>query len=64
LIDEAYHNLGLVLRGQDRLVEAAECFRKAIELCADYPEAIEALQDVESVLTLSTEDKTFDGTTH
>ena len=56
LIDEAYHNLGLVLRGQGRLAEAAECFRKAIELCPDYPDAIEALQDVESAMTLSRED--------
>ncbi|HEY2155653.1 MAG TPA: tetratricopeptide repeat protein, partial [Isosphaeraceae bacterium] len=31
-IDEAYLNLGLVLRAQERLVEAAECFAHAIEL--------------------------------
>lgn len=53
LIDEAYHNLGLVLRGQGRLAEAAGCFHKAIELRPDYPNAIEALQDVESALALS-----------
>ena len=28
--DEAFHNLGLVLRGQGRFAEAAECFRKAL----------------------------------
>ena len=56
-VDEAYHNLGLVLRGQDRLTEAAECFRKAIELCPDYDDAIEALQDVEAALMLSTKDE-------
>lgn len=52
-VDEAYHNLGLVLRGQGRLSDAAECFRKAIELCPEYPDAIEALQDVEFALALS-----------
>lgn len=53
LVDEAYHNLGLVLRGQGRLSEAADCFRKAIELCPEYADAIEALQDVESAMALS-----------
>ena len=52
-VDEAHHNLGLVLRGQNRLAEAMECFRKAIELCPEYPDAIEALQDVEAALVLS-----------
>lgn len=52
-VDEAYHNLGLVLRGQGRLSEAADCFRKAIELCAEYADAIEALQDVEAAMALS-----------
>lgn len=47
LLDEAHHNLGLVLRGQGRLAEAAECFRKAIEIDPDYKDAIEALADVE-----------------
>ncbi len=56
LIDEAYHNLGLVLRGQGRFAEAADCFRKAIELCPEYPHAIEALQDVEAALTLTAAD--------
>jgi tetratricopeptide (TPR) repeat protein len=54
-IDEAYHNLGLVLRGQGRLAEAAECFRQAIERCPDYANAIEALTDVENALLLSSE---------
>jgi tetratricopeptide (TPR) repeat protein len=57
MIDEAYHNLGLVLRGQGRFGEAAECFRKAIELCPNYADAIEALQDVEAALALSANDK-------
>jgi superkiller protein 3 len=54
-VDEAHHNLGLVLRGQGRFAEAAECFRKALELCPDYPDASEALQDVESALLVCAE---------
>lgn len=46
LIEEAFHNLGLVLRGQLRLSEAAECFRHAIEIDPGYTDAIEALSDV------------------
>lgn len=45
-VDEAYHNLGLVLRGQGRLKEARECFEKAIEIDPDYEVAYEALEDV------------------
>ncbi|MDZ7618498.1 MAG: tetratricopeptide repeat protein [Patescibacteria group bacterium] len=55
LLDEAHYNLGLVLRGQDRWAEAAECFRKAIETTPDYAEAIEALKDVEMAMSLSKE---------
>lgn len=46
LIEEAFHNLGLVLRGQMRLLEAADCFRRAIEIDPEYDAAIEALEDV------------------
>ncbi len=56
LVDEAYHNLGLVLRGQGRLAEAADCFRKAIELCPKYAVAIEALQDIQAAMTLTAAD--------
>lgn len=52
LLDEAYQNLGLVLRGQGRLAEAAECFRKAIEIDPQYSEAATALVDVEKAMTL------------
>jgi tetratricopeptide (TPR) repeat protein len=52
LLDEAYHNLGLVLRGQGRLNEAAECFRKAIEISPKYSKAIQALADVETANSL------------
>ncbi len=51
-LDEAHHNLGLVLRVQDRLQEAAVHFRKAIELDPNYKDARNALKDVESVLRL------------
>jgi len=46
LIEEAFHNLGLVLRGQTRLSEAADCFRRAIKIDSGYNVAIEALEDV------------------
>lgn len=52
-LDEAYHNLGLVLRGQDRWAEAAECFQKAIDITPDYADAIEALEDVDMAIALS-----------
>jgi tetratricopeptide (TPR) repeat protein len=46
-IDEAYLNLGLVLRAQERFEEAAECFREAIRIDPDYRAARRALRDVE-----------------
>jgi tetratricopeptide (TPR) repeat protein len=49
-IDEAYLNLGLVLRAQDRFEEAAHCFRAAIRLDPNYREAAAALRDVEQCL--------------
>lgn len=53
LLDEAYHNLGLVLRGQDRLAEAAECFRTAVALDPRYAAAAEALDDVERAMAFA-----------
>lgn len=46
-IDEAYLNLGLILRARERFGEAAECFREAIRLDPDYRAAYRALRDVE-----------------
>ncbi len=46
LKEEAFLNLGLVLRGQMRLIEAADCFRRAIEIDPEYAAATEALRDV------------------
>lgn len=51
-IDEAFHNLALVLRGQGRLAEAKQCFEKAIEIDNKYAEAIEALKDVTTALEI------------
>ncbi|HEY3395852.1 MAG TPA: tetratricopeptide repeat protein [Lacipirellulaceae bacterium] len=46
-IDEAYLNLGLVLRAQERFDEAADCFREAIRRDPQYRIARQALRDVE-----------------
>jgi tetratricopeptide (TPR) repeat protein len=54
-IDEAYLNLGLVLRAQDRYAEAAECLRKSLELDTDGDQdggTRAALDDVERMLRL------------
>jgi tetratricopeptide (TPR) repeat protein len=53
-IDEAYHYLGLVLRGQGRLNESRECFEKAVELDPEYIEAEEALDDVNAAVSYRT----------
>ena len=49
-IDEAYLNLGLIFRAQERFEESAECFREAIRRDPDYCVAKEALLDVKRVL--------------
>lgn len=46
-IEEAYLNLGLVLRALERFHEAADCFREAIRLDPEYRAARRALRDVE-----------------
>ena len=51
-IDEAWHNLGLILRAREDFDEAAQCFREAIRLDPDYREAKRALRDVERCLRL------------
>ena len=48
--DEAYLNLGLVLRAQERYAEARASFSEAIALTPDYPEAIAALHDVQRAM--------------
>ena len=51
-IDEAFLNLGLVLRSQERFEEAAKCFREAIRLTPDYRDARQALRDTTRCLKL------------
>ena len=46
-IDEAYLNLGLVLRAQERFQDAADCFREALRRDPEYRAARRALRDVE-----------------
>ncbi|PHS03148.1 MAG: hypothetical protein COA78_18810 [Blastopirellula sp.] len=50
VISEAYHNLGLVLRGQGRLRESAINFKEALKINPDYENAFEALRDIERTL--------------
>jgi tetratricopeptide (TPR) repeat protein len=52
-IEEAYLNLGFVLRAQERFTEAADCFRKALDLDANYRAARRALRDVEQCIRLT-----------
>jgi tetratricopeptide (TPR) repeat protein len=49
-VDEAWLNLGLVLRAQERYEEALACFEKALELTPDYPEAKTGKVDMEKVI--------------
>lgn len=49
-VDEAYLNLGLVLRAQERYEEALECFKKALEITPDYKLAIVGKSDMEKVI--------------
>jgi tetratricopeptide (TPR) repeat protein len=51
-LDEAYLNLGFVLRARERFREAAECFREAIARDPKYRAAHRALRDVERCLAL------------
>jgi tetratricopeptide (TPR) repeat protein len=47
--DEAYLNLGLVLRAQRRYHEAASAFEQSLSLCPDYVEAREALDGLSGI---------------
>ena len=48
--DEAYLNLGLVLRAQERHDEAATCFEQALKLDPKYVAARKALRDVRNTM--------------
>lgn len=50
VVYEAYLNLGIALRAEDRLVEAAECFAHALGLKPDYEPAQDALKDVRAAI--------------
>lgn len=50
-VDEAYLNLGLLLRAQERYQEALTCLEKALSLTPDYQEAITAKADIEKAIT-------------
>jgi tetratricopeptide (TPR) repeat protein len=50
VVDEAYLNLGLVLRAQERYKEALACFEKVLALTPDYQEAITAKADIEKAI--------------
>ena len=51
-VDEAFLNLGLALRAQERFDEAAECFREAIRMDSGYHDARRALRDVERCIRM------------
>jgi len=51
--DEAWHNIGLVLRSQERFVEAAECFERALAIDCNYTAAQDALADVTFAIRLT-----------
>jgi tetratricopeptide (TPR) repeat protein len=48
--DEAYLNLGLVLRAQERYEEAAKCCEQALEIDPKYSAAKRALRDVRNTI--------------
>ncbi len=57
-VDEAFLNLGFVLRAQGRFEEAAECFEEALRRDPNYRDARRALRDVTACMT---EDENFMG---
>lgn len=52
-IDEAFLNLGLVLRALERYSDARKCFQRALDIDPKYKEARKELSDVERVLELN-----------
>jgi tetratricopeptide (TPR) repeat protein len=51
-VDEAWYNLGLVLRGQERHAEAAAAFERAVALDPADREYRRALDDMRAALAL------------
>ena len=56
-IEEAYLNLGLVLRAKERLEEALVCFEKALDLDPKYCAAQDAKTDVTKAIELLRENQ-------
>ena len=52
-IDEAYLNLGLVLKARQRYAEARSCFQKALKMAPNYKEARRQLKEMEEILIFS-----------
>jgi tetratricopeptide (TPR) repeat protein len=50
-IDEAWFNLGGYLLSAKRYYDAADCYRKALEIDSDYQIAKQRLQDVELIIS-------------
>jgi tetratricopeptide (TPR) repeat protein len=57
--DEAWLNIGYIMRARGKYAEAIEAFGKAIELTPNYPEAIEGLRGLEGVEDAVTFAQTF-----
>ena len=57
-VDEAYLNLGLVLRAQGKFRQAQTALKNAIKLSSDYTEAKDALEDVKRALRYTTSQRT------
>lgn len=53
-IDEAFLNLGIILRAQERFEEARDCFNRALAIDPNYKDAKRALADVEDAIKLGT----------
>ena len=51
-LDEAWHNLGLVLRALERYDEAIQCFERAMSIDPQFKEARLAKRDVAKVMRL------------
>jgi tetratricopeptide (TPR) repeat protein len=52
-IEEAFLDLGFVLRAQERYPEALACFQRALEIDPKYKDAKKALIDVERVIEIN-----------
>jgi tetratricopeptide (TPR) repeat protein len=56
-IDEAYYNLGLVLRARERYAEALECFDRALSIDPQYKVARLAKRDVQNAMRVGVQSR-------